>query len=268
MALKICSLASGSSGNAVYVEYGSVRLLVDAGVPARRIAAELCGIGVAPASLSGVLVTHEHSDHISGVGVISRRFNLPVYAAGGTWQAMAGKLGAIAPRNARAFEPGQDFYIGDMNIMPFRTPHDAVDPVGFSFSAGRYKLSIATDIGYASKSWMREVEFSDILLIESNHDLGMLEASRYPAALKQRIRGRRGHLSNDEAAAAIVKLCERGVRGFILGHLSGENNDPSLAYESAAAALRGAGAVPGADIGLAVASRSCRGAMFSAESGF
>jgi len=113
---------------------------------------------------------------------------------------------------------------------------------------------------------MREVEFSDILLIESNHDVGMLEMSRYPAALKQRIRGRRGHLSNDEAAAAIVRLCERGVRNFILGHLSGENNDPGLAYESAAAALAAAGAAPGAGISLAVAPRSCRGAMLSVES--
>jgi phosphoribosyl 1,2-cyclic phosphodiesterase len=181
---------------------------------------------------------------------------------------MAGKLGDIASRNVRAFEPGQDFYIGDVNIMPFRTPHDAVDPVGYSFRAGRCKLSIATDIGFESKGWMREVEFSDILLIESNHDVNMLEASQYPAALKRRIRGRSGHLSNDEAAAAIVKLCERGVRSFVLGHLSGENNDPGLAYESVAAALREAGAAPGADIGLAVAPRSCRGIILSAESGF
>jgi phosphoribosyl 1,2-cyclic phosphodiesterase len=267
MTLKFCPLASGSSGNAIYVECGSVRLLVDAGVPMRRIAAELSAIGVNPASLSGVLVTHEHSDHISGVGVISRKYDLPVYAAGNTWQAMAGKLGEIASRNVRAFEPGQDFYIGDVNVMPFRIPHDAVDPVGFSFSADRGKLSIATDIGYASKGWMREVEFSDVLLIESNHDVSMLEASRYPAALKRRIRGRRGHLSNDEAAAIIVKLCERGVRSFILGHLSGENNDPGLAYESAIAALRKAGITPGAGVNITVAPRSCRGAVLSMESG-
>jgi phosphoribosyl 1,2-cyclic phosphodiesterase len=267
MTLRFCPLASGSSGNAIYIECGSVRLLVDAGVPARRIADDLGGLGVDPASLSGLLITHEHSDHISGAGAVSRKFDLPVYAAERAWQVMAGKLGAIAPRNVRAFEPGQDFYVGDLNVMPFRTPHDAADPVGFSFGAGRCKLSVATDIGYASKSWMREVEHSDVLLIESNHDVDMLEASRYPTALKRRIRGRRGHLSNDEAAAAIIRLCERGVRNIILGHLSGENNNPDLAYGSVAAALREAGITPGADVSLAVAPRSCRGAILSVDDG-
>jgi phosphoribosyl 1,2-cyclic phosphodiesterase len=258
-------LFSGSSGNAVFVECGGARLLVDAGVPARRVAAELDSLAVDPVSLCGVLVTHEHSDHISGVGALSRRFNVPVYAAERTWHAMAGRLGEIAQRNVRVFEPGQDFYIRGLNVMPFRTPHDAADPVGFSLSAGRCKLSVATDIGCASKSWMREVENSDVLLIESNHDVGMLEASRYPYELKRRILGRRGHLSNDEAALAVLKLCERGVRNFILGHLSGENNYPDLAFESVAATLREAGIAPGADISVTVAPRSGGSAVLYAE---
>jgi len=263
MELKFCPLFSGSSGNALYLGCGDTGLLIDAGLSARRVAAELRAIAVDPARLGGILVTHEHSDHIAGVGAMSRMFGLPIYAAEATWEAMEDKLGNIAARNRRTFEPGQDFYLGPLNVVPFRTPHDAADPVGFSFYAGGCKLSVATDIGCAKDSWIRQVEGSDLLLLEANHDVKMLEAGSYPYALKKRILSAHGHLSNDAAGAVAAGLVSRGVKAVILGHLSAENNFPELAYESVALALRQAGIAPGADVALTVAARSQRSALFT-----
>jgi len=265
MQLQFCPIFSGSSGNALYVGCGETRLLVDAGVSGKRVAAELQEIGVSPAQLTGLLVTHEHGDHIAGVGILSRRYDLPIYATERAWRSMRPSIGEVAARNVRMFEPEHNFYIGSMDVMPFRIPHDAADPVGFSFYAGQLKLSIATDIGCVQKSWMDAVAESDILLLESNHDVGMLEAGPYPYELKRRILSSHGHLSNEDASSAAVALIARGVRNVILGHLSGENNHPELAYETAAAAFRAAGIAPGEDIGLSVALRHKRSALFTVE---
>lgn len=267
MEIRFCSLFSGSSGNAQYIGCGDTHLLVDAGVSGARVSAELAKIGLSCKQLSGILVTHEHSDHIAGVGVLSRRFDLPVYASQGTWAAMAGKLGSIAPHNVRPFDAMQDFYLGELNVMPFQIPHDAADPVGFSFTSGAVKVSIATDLGCVKESWMRFVEGSDLVLLEANHDVEMLKAGPYPYDLKQRILGKRGHLSNEDCALALVELAGRGVRQVLLGHLSRENNFPELAYETVALGLRQAGIAPGADLLLNMAYRDRMSGLFAVSSG-
>lgn len=264
MELKFCSLFSGSSGNALYARGGNTHILIDAGMSGTKIARELEKIGVSPQDLSAILITHEHADHIAGVGVLSRRFNLPIYANEATWAAMRPKLGAISPANERVFESGTDFYIDELNVLPFRTPHDAAESVGYSLTAGQCKLTIATDLGTVKESWMRHAERSDILLLESNHDVGMLKSGRYPYELKRRILGTHGHLSNDDAGKAAVDLVRRGVRTLILGHLSGENNFPELAYRSVACALEEAGIRP-EDVRLSVASREAHGPLYTAS---
>lgn len=264
MELKFCSLFSGSSGNALYARGGNTHILIDAGMSGTKIVKELEQIGVSPADLSAILITHEHADHIAGVGVLSRRFNLPIYANEATWEAMRPKLGTIYAANERVFESGTDFYIDDMNVLPFRTPHDAAESVGYSLTAGQCKLTIATDLGAVKESWLRHAERSDILLLESNHDVDMLKSGRYPYELKRRILGKHGHLSNDDAGKAAVELVRRGVRTLILGHLSGENNFPELAYRSVACALEEAGVRP-EEVRLSVASRVAHGPLFTAS---
>lgn len=263
MEYRFVPLFSGSSGNALYVEMGGTRVLVDAGVSGSRIMSEMQKAGLCCEGLDAVLITHEHSDHISGVGVLSRRFHLPVYATEGTWAAMENKLGRLDAANRRVLRPGEDFYIGRLNATAFAIPHDAAQPVGYTFCCDGRKLAVATDLGYVCEDWLCQVERSDILLLESNHDVDMLKAGRYPYDLKKRILGRRGHLSNEEAGVAAVQLCRRGVRHIILGHLSGENNFPELAWQTVACALNEAGIVPGVDVGLNVARRSALSGVFS-----
>ncbi len=267
MQLQFCPLFSGSSGNSVYVGTDKTKILIDAGVSGAKITAELEKIGVALKDIQAILVTHEHADHIGGVGVLSRRLRLPVYASAGTWAAMRGKLGAVDARCSIEFTPGEDFSIGDLDIRPFSTPHDAAEPVGYVVSAGQGKVAVATDLGHLKGGWLNEVEGADVLLLEANHDVDTLEAGRYPYELKKRILGRRGHLSNDDAGRAAVELVKRGVRAIVLGHLSGENNFPELAYASVACALEEAGFKPGRDVMLSVARRDGHSEFFSVGEG-
>ena len=262
MQLQFCPLFSGSSGNALYVGTDKTKILIDAGLSGAKITTEMDKIGVSPSDLSAILVTHEHADHISGVGVLSRRYHLPVYASFGTWAAMSGKVGAIDAACRVSFEAGEDFSIGDLDVRSFTTPHDAADPVGYAVSAAGMKVAIATDIGAVREGWLREVEGADVLLLEANHDVDTLKASRYPYELKRRILGNRGHLSNDDAGKAAAELARRGVRVIVLGHLSGENNFPELAYASVACVLEEAGLKPGRDVMLSVARRDGRSELF------
>jgi len=190
--MKFAPLFSGSNGNAVLVSSGRTHLLIDAGVSGVRIQEALMAAGVDARGISGIAVTHEHSDHISGVGVLSRRYNLPIFATEGTWAAMRERLGALEMRNIRVIRAGADFFMDDMNIMPFEIPHDANEPVGFSLYAGGMKVCVATDIGCIRDKWMSEAEKSDILLLEANHDVDMLKAGRYPYELKRRIPAKKG----------------------------------------------------------------------------
>ena len=224
-------------------------------MPAKTIEGALDDIGVSPASIDGILITHEHSDHTSGAGVFSRRYDVPVYANKGTWEAIGAKAGKIASGNARIFDTGKEFYIEDIAVRPFATPHDAAEPVGYALHTGGKKACVATDLGHFNRSILNEVDKADIILVESNHDIDMLNAGKYPAYLKKRILSRKGHLSNDAAADAVVQMCNRDIRRFILGHLSHENNREDIAKSVVCGALESAGIKPGKDAMLGMAHR-------------
>lgn len=212
--------------------------MVDAGLPGRTIEAALSFVGVSPQTLTGILVTHEHIDHTRGIGVLSRRFDLPVYANAGTWEGMQADVGPVALRNMRMFETGREFYAEKLLIQSFPTPHDARESVGYSFAAEDRRASVMTDIGYVPEALLDAVGKSDLLLIESNHDEEMLKVGPYPYPLKRRILGDQGHLSNENCGKTLCKLYKRGVRCAILGHLSKENNYEQLALETVRSELR------------------------------
>ena len=263
MELRFSPLFSGSSGNATYVGCDDAHLLVDAGLSGTRVTQELMKVGVDPDMLSAILVTHEHSDHIKGIGILSRKYDLPVFATEGTWREMYGKIGAISPRNMRIFEPGQDFYIGSIDVTPFATPHDAGQPVGYTFEISGAKLAIATDLGSVRDSWFKYVKGADAVILESNYDPGMLQTGPYPFDLKKRIMGRHGHLSNDDAGEVAAELAKNGTRQIILGHLSKENNYPELALQCTLSALKLAGVRCQSDVRVMVASRDGNSGMYS-----
>ena len=230
MQMIFCPLYSGSSGNALFVQAGNTRLLIDAGKSGKCIREALLSIGVEPATLNAILVTHEHSDHIAGVGVLCRKYHIPVLANAPTWNAMARKVGEIPPGMRLTFDSHSDFYLGDIGVAPFLIPHDAAEPVGFRLYHGALSISTATDLGRFTKALREQLSGSNLVLLESNHDPDMLRRNEhYSAALKERILGNRGHLSNAACADAVIQLAQTGVKQIILGHLSGENNLPELA---------------------------------------
>ncbi|KNZ41947.1 MBL fold metallo-hydrolase [Acetobacterium bakii] len=254
--MKFCSLYSGSSGNSLFISNNETKLLVDAGLSGIKIQNALKTIGENPSEICGILVTHEHSDHIHGLGVLSRRFDLPIYANQETWDAMADGLGKIAPHNMRTFDFEQAFSLMDFEIKAFKTSHDAVASAGFSINNGKKRLGIATDSGLITTEMMETLPGCDLVVLESNHDPSMLEAGRYPFYLKQRIKSDFGHLSNEIAAKTALELVKTGTKKLVLAHLSEENNYPLLAYETTACILTGAGVVLEKDVTLCVAKRS------------
>lgn len=259
-----CPLYSGSSGNALFCQYGNTRLLIDAGKPGRTMTEALRLIGVEPDTISGVLITHEHSDHISGAGILTRRYQIPVYATTDTWRAMDSKVGEVRADLRREIRAGEDFWLGDIGVSPFSIPHDAADPVGYRLYGGKLSVSTATDLGYFSGGVMDRISGSSLVLLESNHDPDMLRANpRYSAFLKQRILGNRGHLSNEACSEALIRLINAGTGCVILGHLSGENNTPELARQVSAEALNRAGIREGTDVQLHVALRDQVGKVYT-----
>ncbi|HZK34177.1 MAG TPA: MBL fold metallo-hydrolase, partial [Bacillota bacterium] len=196
MSIKVCSLFSGSSGNSTYLGTEKTHILVDAGLAGKNIIAGLSDVGVDGSELKGLLITHEHTDHIRGAGVLSRRFDIPIYANEKTWAAMESRIGKVQPSNIRVFDNNMDFYIQDINVQAYEIPHDAVDPVGFSFYCNNKKISITTDLGHTNNKLIKTVMDSDMVILEANHDIDMLKSGPYPPMLKRRILGRKGHLSN------------------------------------------------------------------------
>ncbi len=188
-------------------------------------------VGCPPETLSAIVVTHEHSDHIQGVGVLSRRFNLPVYLTAGTLAACNGRLKTGG--EYRVFEPGRAFTIGDFDVRPFSIPHDAADPVGFTFHQGNRKVGVVTDLGFSTELARQHLSACQLLVLESNHDLEMLASGPYPRQLQDRIRGREGHLSNADAGALLGEVLHADLEGVVLAHLSEENNIPALARKAA-----------------------------------
>ena len=254
--MQFCTLFSGSSGNAVYLATPRGGLLVDCGMSGKQTLEAMARAGLRPAAVHAILITHEHSDHVKGAGVISRKLGVPIYATEGTWAGMEAMVGEVPLRNRVPITAGESFFIDDFEVAPFSIPHDANDPVGYRFFNGRHSVAVATDLGYFSQTVCDAVCGAHIVLLESNHDPELLQKNpHYPQHLKTRILGRKGHLSNDAGAQAAVRLAQCGTRHLLLGHLSEENNTPDMAYRTTHAALTDAGAEVGTQITLHVAGR-------------
>ena len=253
MKLRFATIASGSSGNCIYVGTESTNILIDAGLSGVKIERGLKSLNLDAAAIDAVFVTHEHIDHVNGVGVLSRKFDLPVYATEGTWNAMPEKVGKISKFLKNNVYEDEPLVLNDMCIKPFEIPHDAAQPVGYTVSVGKYKVSVATDMGHATKTVAQNIAGSDVLLIESNHDVDMVKQGAYPYNLKKRILGDRGHLSNMTAAKMIDYVADSKLKYVLLGHLRKDNNTPELAYETCADMLTKSGAVIGGDFEMWVA---------------
>ena len=238
------SLVSGSSGNAALISDGKTNLLADCGLSCKKLEQALKKVNMTPADLSAVLITHEHSDHIKGAGTVARKYNLPIYATLKTHETM--QIGYINETNIKYVLP---------DVRPFSIPHDAVDPVGYNFFFGEKKLSLATDIGKMNRCIFDRLKGSIAVLLESNHDTEMLKNGCYPMHLKRRILGDFGHLSNVAAAQTVLELLKNGTEHIMLGHLSNENNTPTIAYTETESLLAQNGASVGRDLQLTVAHR-------------
>lgn len=249
MSLKICSLYSGSSGNSTLIASSkSNRILIDCGVSLRAEEIALSNVGVRPESIRGIFITHEHTDHIKSAGALSRKYNIPIYANESTWKAMADKVGPVSPSNLRYVKTGSDLYLEDLCIDIFPISHDAAEPVGYTVSSGTKKVSVVTDLGIITEKVLDAVVGSQLVLLEANHDREMLQASSYPAFLKQRISGKKGHLSNCDCAQTTLQLMDKGVKYILLSHLSKESNTPELAFGTVSKILEDAGVYIGTDI--------------------
>jgi len=237
--VQVWSLGSGSSGNAYLLRDGDTHLLVDCGLALRTLEGRLAAIGVAPAALSAVLVTHEHSDHLGGVPALVRRYGLPLYATAGTVRAASGRLPARATTHVVAADV--PFALASFTVEPFAVPHDAAEPVGYRLSTSRARACILTDLGHVPEAVQARLRETELLVLEFNHDAQQLAQGPYHAALKRRIASPVGHLSNADAAACLAGALTRTHRAVWLAHLSEVNNSQRRAGEAARAAARAAG---------------------------
>ncbi len=253
--LNFCSLASGSSGNCLFVETDRTRVLVDAGYSGKQIEQLLKTIDVEASSINYIFVTHEHLDHVKGVGVLARRYRIPVVANYPTWEGMKKCIGPLPADLQLVFDTGSDFTLRDIDIHALRIFHDSKDPTGFVFHYGEKKLSIVTDTGYVSEEMKEKIKHSDLLFLEANHDPVMLEKGPYPFHLKQRILGAKGHLSNEDAGFVLPEVLKGKGETVFLGHLSHENNVPLLAMDTVSGILRDHGMDPEKDIKMSPAKR-------------
>ena len=257
MEFKLCAIASGSSGNCTYLGAGKNQFLIDVGISGKKAIAGLMAINVEPQSIDGILITHEHSDHIKGVGIFSRKYNTPIYATQKTWDRMleANMLGTIKEENKRILEKEKYIEINDLRILPYSIHHDSVDPVGYIFEYKDKKITLATDIGIVDETIQGHLKGSHGILLEFNHDVRMLQAGNYPFPLKQRILSDVGHLNNEAAAKVLVDIYHEGLEWAVLGHLSKDNNVPDLAFLTAKTALEENQIKVGQDIIVSVAKR-------------
>ena len=253
--LNFCSLYSGSSGNCLFVENNSTKILVDCGVSGKKVCEGLESIDKKIEDIDAIIVTHEHSDHVQSLGLISKKYNIPVYANTETWQAMPTQSQKIQENNKKTFNNDNDFEIGNLLIHPFSTPHDAANPCGFNIYSGKRKISIATDLGHMDNVILENLKGSSFILLESNYDPEILKVSKYPYILKQRIAGPNGHLSNSTAGKTIGCLIQNDLKTVMLGHLSKENNFPELAYQTVVEELIGQN-IDTNEISLSVANRN------------
>lgn len=250
---RFCSLYSSSRGNCTYIGTAQSGILIDCGVSAKKVREGLEALGVQPSSIEAIFVTHEHTDHVNGLRVFASKENIPVYSSQGTLSALADANVLNGKFPVSAIEKNGT-EVGGMYIRPFSISHDAREPVGYSVQTpdGR-KISVATDTGIVTDEVLNGISGSDLVLLESNHDIGMLQNGPYPYALKRRILSELGHLSNDVCAETAVRLLENGTTRFCLAHLSHDNNMPALAYQTTFSELTLSGARQGSDYLLSVA---------------
>ena len=237
MSLEVCVLASGSSGNSVYVASEKTRILIDAGLSAKQVAVRLEQIGVVPESINGICVSHEHGDHIAGIRVLQKRHSIPVYANAGTISGIMRqpKSDEIA---IKVFQTGSPFEIGDITVIPFSVPHDAYEPVGFRLQTSETAVGIVTDLGMVTSLIREKLKGCHAIIVESNHDEDLLQEAPRPWPLKQRIRSRQGHLSNMGAAQLITECATDTLEHVFLSHLSSDCNTPDTALRTVASQLR------------------------------
>ena len=240
MSLHLCVLASGSSGNATLIWNGGEAVLIDAGISAKQLKARVLETGIDPASIRAIVLTHEHSDHVCGMPVLARQLGIPVYANGGTAEALLARSGGESLR-FQVFSTGSPFTIAGIQFEPFPIPHDACEPVGFIATAGACRAAIATDIGVPTTLIRTRLRDCDAMILESNHDEEMLRDSDRPWAMKQRILGRQGHLSNESASELLREVAGARLRQVFLAHLSEDCNTRDLALMTARRALDAAG---------------------------
>ncbi|MCR5058411.1 MAG: MBL fold metallo-hydrolase [Clostridiales bacterium] len=254
--ITITPLFSGSSGNAILVSAADTLVLVDAGMNCKKIVEALNIVKINPFDLSAILITHDHSDHISGLDVFTRKFSIPIYATKDTWSGIhAAEKKPHLPSLDNEVIPEKEFKIGSLGITAFSTPHDTSGSCGYCFSTGSHKAAIATDIGYMTPTVFEHLLGCEGILLEANYDKDMLWNGEYPYYLKKRIDGNYGHLCNDDCASTVAALCRAGTRHFILGHLSKENNLPQVAERTVIRALQDEDLVRDRDFTLRVANR-------------
>ncbi len=232
--MRLASIASGSSGNCVYVGSEKTHILVDAGISNKRIEQGLNEMGIKSSELAGVVITHEHSDHVKGLGVLARRCHIPIYATQGTLDEISQmkNLGEYPKELLKPVKPDVAFTVGDLTIDPFSIDHDAADPVAYRVSHDGKSVAVATDMGHFDSYVADHLKGLDAVLLEANHDIRMLETGPYPYYLKRRILGDRGHLSNETAGRLLSLILHDNLKQVLLGHLSKENNYEALAYET------------------------------------
>lgn len=252
--LKVATLASGSSGNCAVVSDGRVHILIDAGISARRILTGLRELGIEGRDIAAVLITHEHSDHISGLPVLCRQLNTELYATEPTARQICYRTAGLEER-FRVFDPEERFALGDLVVGSFATSHDCACPVGYTVTDGKRKLALCTDTGVVTRRMLEGVRGAHTLIGEFNYDPDMLRAGSYPASLKERILGKLGHLSNETGGKLAGWSVEQGTERVVMAHLSKENNLPSVARQAACRELERIGARVGTDVELSAAPR-------------
>ncbi len=232
--MNLCSIASGSSGNCIYTGTEKTGILIDAGISGKRIEQGLASIDRDFKDIKGIFISHEHTDHIQGLGVLARRYAVPIYGTKGTIEAIkrCKSLGAIDENLYRYIHADEDVVIDDLVVKPFAISHDAAEPVAYRVESGEKSAAVATDLGVYNQNIVEKLQNLDVLLLESNHDIHMLQVGGYPYPLKQRILGDRGHLSNETAGKLLCQLLHDDLKAVFLGHLSKENNYEELAYET------------------------------------
>lgn len=232
--MRLCSIASGSSGNCIYVGSDATHLLVDCGISGKKTEEGLNGLGLTGYDIDGILVTHEHSDHIAGLGVLCRKYEIPIFATKGTIRAILKNGGKNAPEPSlfHEIEADSKLIIKDLAVSPMRISHDAAEPVAYRIGYGGKRVAVCTDLGVYNDYTVECLKGMDALLLEANHDINMLQVGPYPYYLKQRILGDRGHLSNENSGRLLCRILHDNLKAVMLGHLSKENNMPELAYES------------------------------------